>query len=90
SRHAWSRFNSLLLVSGAFATFRRDAVVQVGGFDPDCLVEDYELLHRLHRHARNEGLTWTVRVLGQAQARTDAPSTLMAFLRQRRRWFGGF
>jgi len=90
SRHAWSRFNSLLLVSGAFAAFRRGAVVQVGGFDPDCLVEDYELIHRLHRHAQAHGLNWTVRVLPLAQARTEAPSTLMAFLRQRRRWFGGF
>lgn len=90
SRHAWSRYNSLLLVSGAFAAFRRKAVMDVGGFDPDCLVEDYELIHRLHRHARKQGLHWTVRVLPQAQARTDAPSTLMAFLRQRRRWFGGF
>lgn len=90
SRYAWMQRDSLLLVSGAFAAFRRQAVLTVGGFDPDCLVEDYELIHRLHRHARTHGLNWQVRVLGQAQARTDAPSTAMAFLRQRRRWFGGF
>lgn len=90
SRYAWSRYNSLLLVSGAFAAFRRDAVVTVGGFDPNCLVEDYELIHRLHRHAQHHGLGWAVRVLPQAQARTEAPGSLMAFLRQRRRWFGGF
>ncbi len=90
SRHAWMQFNGLLLISGAFAGFRREAVLQVGGFDPDCLVEDYELIHRMHRHARDHGLDWRVRVLGNAQARTDAPSNVMAFLRQRRRWFGGF
>ncbi len=90
SRYAWMRLDGLLLISGAFAAFRRDAVRAVGGFDPDCLVEDYELIHRLHRHARAHDLPWRVRVLGDAHAHTDAPSSVPAFLRQRRRWFGGF
>lgn len=90
SRYAWERLNGLLLVSGAFAAFRTRAVVEVGGFDPDCLVEDYELIHRLHRAAHDTGRDWQVRVVGDALASTDAPATLPAFLRQRRRWFGGF
>jgi cellulose synthase/poly-beta-1,6-N-acetylglucosamine synthase-like glycosyltransferase len=90
SRYAWMQVNGLLLISGAFAGFRTEAVRAVGGFDTDCLVEDYELIHRLHRHAQAHGLPWTVRVLGDAQAHTDAPSSTGAFLRQRRRWFGGF
>jgi cellulose synthase/poly-beta-1,6-N-acetylglucosamine synthase-like glycosyltransferase len=90
SRYAWMRVDSLLLISGAFAGFRREAVVAVGGFDPHCLVEDYELIHRLARHSALHGLGWRSRVIGQAQARTEAPSAIAPFLRQRRRWFGGF
>ncbi|WP_375398792.1 glycosyltransferase [uncultured Sphingomonas sp.] len=90
SRYAWMEENSLLLISGAFAAFRRRAVVEVGGFDPDCMVEDYELIHRLYRHAADTGQNWRVRVVGNAIAATDAPATLPSFLRQRRRWFGGF
>jgi cellulose synthase/poly-beta-1,6-N-acetylglucosamine synthase-like glycosyltransferase len=90
ARYAWTRVESLLLISGAFAAFRRDAVMTVGGFDPDCLVEDYELIHRLQRHSRDHHLGWRVRVIGRAVAQTDAPGTVRDFLRQRRRWFGGF
>ncbi|MEO5867099.1 MAG: glycosyltransferase [Sphingomonas sp.] len=90
SRHAWEQVHSLLLISGAFAAFRRQAVVRVGGFDPECLVEDYELIHRLYRHAADQGCDWRVRVVGGALARTDAPASPLAFLKQRRRWFGGF
>lgn len=90
SRYAWMQLNSLLLISGAFAGFRRSALLEVGGFDADCLVEDYELIHRLRRFGALSGRDWTTRVLGRARARTEAPSTVSAFLRQRRRWFGGF
>lgn len=90
SRRAWMDLNALLLISGAFAAFRKDAVVEVGGFDPDCMVEDYELIHRLHRYSADHRRGWSIGVVGAAMASTDAPAGPMAFLRQRRRWFGGF
>jgi cellulose synthase/poly-beta-1,6-N-acetylglucosamine synthase-like glycosyltransferase len=89
-RYAWMRVDCLQLISGAFAGFRRRAVVDVGGFDDACLVEDYELVHRMRRYAGEHGLVWGFRVLGDAQASTEAPGSVPALLRQRRRWFGGF
>jgi len=89
-RFAWAQTDSLLLISGAFAGFRRAAVLTVGGFDPDCLVEDYELIHRLRRYGYDKGLDWHSTVLRTARATTSAPGHVVQFLRQRRRWFGGF
>ncbi|WP_267308987.1 glycosyltransferase family 2 protein [Mycobacterium barrassiae] len=89
-RYAFMRIDCLQLISGAFAGFRREHVVELGGFDEVCMVEDYELVHRLRRYAGEHGLPWKFEVLGGAQARTEAPGSVAAFLRQRRRWFGGF
>ena len=90
SRYAWAQMDALLLVSGAFAGFRREAAIAVGGFDPGCMTEDYELIHRLRRFGVDQHLGWTTGVVGGARAITDAPATAGAFLRQRQRWFCGF
>ena len=90
ARIAWMRVDALLLVSGAFAGYRRSVLEVIGGFDRRCLVEDYELIHRLHRYAMDHAKQWRVRVISEAAATTDAPATLNTFLRQRRRWFAGF
>ncbi len=44
----------------------------------------------MRRFAGDQQLDWRFRVLGDAQACTEAPASVRAFLRQRRRWFGGF
>jgi cellulose synthase/poly-beta-1,6-N-acetylglucosamine synthase-like glycosyltransferase len=90
-RVSWAHEKTLVLVSGAFSIFRREALTAVGGFDPTSHVEDYELLFRLHRRSLEQrGRALDVRVIGDARATTDVPSRPLVFLRQRVRWFAGF
>lgn len=89
-RLAWMRDRTLVLVSGAFAAYRRSALVSIGGFDATSRVEDYEVMFRLHRASHDAGRPLSVAVIGDARAVTDAPASIKAFLRQRTRWFAGF
>lgn len=89
-RLAWMRDRTLVLVSGAFAAYRRSSLVAVGGFDATSRVEDYEVMFRLHRASLDAGRPLSVAVIGDARAVTDAPAGIRAFLRQRTRWFAGF
>ena len=88
-RYAWMRAGCLQLISGAFAGFRREAVTGVGGFDDACLVEDYELVARMRRFAGDQGLDWRFEYRRRAGPYGCAERRA-TFLRQRRRWFGGF
>ncbi|HEX4385178.1 MAG TPA: glycosyltransferase [Myxococcales bacterium] len=90
-RVSWSRANVLVLVSGAFAAFRRERLAEIGGFDPRSLVEDYEVMFRLHRRSyEDRGEPLRARVIAGARATTDSPGKLRVFLRQRTRWFAGY
>jgi cellulose synthase/poly-beta-1,6-N-acetylglucosamine synthase-like glycosyltransferase len=89
-RMGWMRDRTLVLVSGAFAVFRRPLLEEVGGFDPLSKAEDYELLFRLHAAAAKRGQVLGAVVISDARAITDAPGTVRQFLRQRTRWFAGF
>jgi cellulose synthase/poly-beta-1,6-N-acetylglucosamine synthase-like glycosyltransferase len=44
-----------LQVSGAFGGFRRTELVKLGGFDETSLVEDYEIIYRMHECYRAVG-----------------------------------
>ena len=90
ARFAWMHTECLVLISGAFSAFRREALVRVGGFDPDCIVEDYELTHRMHRYSVEHGLGWRLQMIPGAHGITHAPGAFGAFMMQRQRWFAGY
>ncbi|WP_207892103.1 glycosyltransferase family 2 protein [Streptacidiphilus pinicola] len=88
-RTGWSRVGGLLVIAGAFGLFRRDAVVAIGGMDPDCLGEDAELVVRLHRHQREHHRDYRIVFVGEPISWSEAPETPLILGRQRRRWHRG-
>ena len=89
-RLTWMQYDMLLLISGAFAAYRRTVLETAGGFDVTSWVEDYELTHRIYRDIYDKGQHVTVKTISGARGTTDAPATVNTFLNQRRRWFAGF
>ena len=79
-----------LQVSGAFGAFRTRTLRELGGFSGASLVEDYEIIYRLHERLRLAEEEYCVEVVPGAVAYTDSPDTVPSFLHQRTRWFAGF
>jgi len=81
--------NGLLILSGAFGLFRRDAVVAVGGFDRTAVGEDMDLTIRLHRHYRAAGERYRIAFNPKPLCRTQAPEDWESLQSQRYRWRRG-
>jgi cellulose synthase/poly-beta-1,6-N-acetylglucosamine synthase-like glycosyltransferase len=81
--------NALLIISGAFGLFQREAVEEVGGFATDTVGEDMELVVRLHRHFRARGVPYRIEFVADPVCWTEVPEDLRSLSRQRRRWHRG-
>jgi cellulose synthase/poly-beta-1,6-N-acetylglucosamine synthase-like glycosyltransferase len=79
----------MLIISGAFGLFRRETVVEAGGYATDTVGEDMELVVRMHRRLREADREYRVRFLPDPVAWTEVPSTLRVLQSQRNRWQRG-
>jgi glycosyltransferase involved in cell wall biosynthesis len=82
-RAGWSRVNMLLIISGAFGLFRRETVVEAGGYDTTTVGEDAELVVRLHRHCRDQKRPYKITFVADPICWTEAPAERGALRRQR-------
>jgi cellulose synthase/poly-beta-1,6-N-acetylglucosamine synthase-like glycosyltransferase len=89
ARTGWSAVNGLLIVSGAFGIFRKDAVIAAGGYRTDTVGEDMELVVRLHRTMREARRPYRIVYVPDPVCWTEAPESLRVLRRQRRRWHQG-
>ena len=88
-RMGWSALHATLIISGAFGLFRRQAVVDIGGYATDTVGEDMELVVRLHRWFRERHLPYRIEFVPDPVAWTECPETLRVLGRQRDRWQRG-
>ncbi len=84
-----SRLQAISIISGAFGLFRRDAVIEVGGYSLGTVGEDMELVVKLHRLFRESGRPYAMRFMPEAVVWTQAPESLGDLGRQRTRWQRG-
>jgi cellulose synthase/poly-beta-1,6-N-acetylglucosamine synthase-like glycosyltransferase len=88
-RAGWCRFNAMLIISGAFGLFRREAVLKVGGYWTGTVCEDMELVMRLHKHFLREGRPYSMLFTPDPICWTEVPTDMASLRRQRNRWHRG-
>jgi cellulose synthase/poly-beta-1,6-N-acetylglucosamine synthase-like glycosyltransferase len=82
-RRAFDLCNVIGVVPGAIGAWRREALLDVGGYSRDTLAEDADLTWAVQRSG------WKIVDEPEAVALTEAPERLRGFLKQRFRWMFG-
>ncbi|MGQ9671798.1 MAG: glycosyltransferase family 2 protein [Candidatus Aminicenantales bacterium] len=84
-----SMLRSILIISGAFGLFRKDVVLQCGGYRRGTVGEDLDLVVRLRRYLHEMKRPFDIRFIPDPICWTEAPESLEVLARQRNRWHRG-
>jgi cellulose synthase/poly-beta-1,6-N-acetylglucosamine synthase-like glycosyltransferase/spore germination protein YaaH len=82
-RRAYATINSVTVVPGAVGAWRREAILQAGGYTNDTMAEDMDLTWRIRR------IGWRIETESNAIGYTEAPDSIRALFGQRFRWAFG-
>lgn len=88
-RLGWNRMGGNLIVSGAFGLFQRRYLLEIGGYNAGNVVEDLDLVVRLHEYLRTHKIPYDIPFIPDPVAWTEVPSDLRTHRRQRERWHRG-
>jgi cellulose synthase/poly-beta-1,6-N-acetylglucosamine synthase-like glycosyltransferase len=83
-RHALAIVNGIYVTPGPFSLYRRDVVIELGGFRHAHQAEDMEMALRMQRHG------FMIENAPKARVYTKVPTSIPALIKQRTRWTTGF
>lgn len=83
-RLGWSILGSTTLISGAFCMLKKEAWKKIGGFRPDSITEDLDLIVRLRK--AYPGQNHRFRILPITTCHTQVPKDKKHLMVQRMRW----
>jgi poly-beta-1,6-N-acetyl-D-glucosamine synthase len=87
SRPAWSRLNATPVVAGGFAVWRKDIVLEVGGFSTEYTTEDVEFTFRIQDYIlENKKRGYKILMLPYLVGWTEGPQDISHFFSQRCLW----
>lgn len=88
-RAGWASIGALLIISGAFGVFKRQAILEVGGYATNTVTEDMELVVRLHKYFMQQKRPYRILFTPDPMCWTEVPSDWGTLGRQRNRWHRG-
>jgi cellulose synthase/poly-beta-1,6-N-acetylglucosamine synthase-like glycosyltransferase len=88
-RLGWNRLGGNIIISGAFGLFRRESVLNAGGYLHDTVGEDMELVLRLKRLSYEQPGPGKIAFVPDSVAWTEVPESTRVLGRQRDRWHRG-
>src|SRR3989475_12889126 len=88
-RLGWNRLGGSLVISGAFGLFRKEYLYAIGGYRTTSVVEDLDLVVRLHRYLRQHQRRYEIPFIPDPVAWTAVPEAGRILAHQRERWHRG-
>lgn len=88
-RPIFGHTNTTMLISGALGVFRKDLVIEIGGYALDTVGEDMELVMRIRQHSADRHRTLAIEYTKEAACCTELPWKIPDWIKQRTRWTVG-
>lgn len=88
-RLGWEELGGTALLSGAFSLFRSEELKSIGGFDPGCITEDFEITVRMKHYFTQRRHKCEIHMFPNPACWTVVPETMEKLFWQRVRWQKG-